>query len=294
LNNTLKGILLMVASLAVFTVLDTSAKFVMRELPPQVAVFFRYAVAASLAFAFLLRSGGTKLLITHHPYLQVIRGVLLMFSTVLNFVAMSHLQLAQTSAILFTNPLLVCALSVPLLGEHVGIRRWAAVIVGFLGVLVIMRPGTSEFHWAMFASLGSSLCMATHNIVTRKVGALDRAETSLFYVSFIGALAAAAPLHFVWQTPQGWQWLPLITMGCCGAIGHFMLIDAHRKAPASTLAPFSYTQMIWMILSGYLVFGDVPDHWTLVGAAIVVASGLFVFARERSLGKDAGIPAPAD
>lgn len=294
MNATTKGILLMVASMAVFTVLDTSAKYVMLGLPAPVAVFFRYAISTVLSFALLMRTGGTSLLVTSHPYLQVMRGILLMLATIMNFIAMHHLQLAQTSAILFTIPLLVCALSVPLLGEQVGIRRWAAVIVGFLGVLVIMRPGTDNFHWAMFSSLGSSLCGATYNIITRKVGARDRSETSLFYVSIVGATAAAAPLPFVWQTPQGAQWLLLLAIGLCGAIGHFMLIEAHRKATASSLAPFLYTQIIWMIIAGILVFGDVPDVWTLAGAAIVVASGLFVFARERALGRKTVIPAPAD
>lgn len=294
MNAATKGIVLVMATMAVFTVLDASAKFVLQDLPAQVAVFFRYAGAAVLALAYLLRSGGPALLLTGHPYLQVSRGLLLMLSTILNFIAMHNLQLAQTSAILFTIPLLVCALSVPLLGEKVGLRRWTAVIIGFLGVLVIIRPGTANFHWAMFASLGSSLCGALYNIVTRKVGARDRVETSLFYVSAIGALAATMPLPFAWQTPEGFQWVPLIAMGCCGAIGHFMLIEAHRKAPASTLAPFLYTQIVWMTLAGYLVFGDVPDHWTLLGAGVVVASGLFVFARERALGRESAVPVPGD
>ncbi len=127
------------------------------------------------------------------------RGVLLMASTTLNFLALSYLQLAQIAAILFTIPLWVCALSMPLLREPVGIRRWSAVIVGFLGVLVVMRPGTSDFHWAMFASLGASLCGGIYNILTRKVGGADRAETSLFYVCLVGAAAAALPLPWAWE-----------------------------------------------------------------------------------------------
>lgn len=285
----------MMASMVVFTVLDTSAKFVMRDLNPQVAVFFRYAVSSLLSIILMSRSGGLSLMATRHPYLQVARGVLLMLSTILNFIAMSHLQLAQTSAILFTIPLLVCALSVPILGERVGPLRWAAVIAGFMGVLIIMRPGTAGFHWAMFCSLGASLCGASYNIITRLVGARDRAETSLFFVSIVGATAAALPLPILWQTPHGLQWLLLLMMGVCGAIGHFMLIDAHRKAPASTLAPFLYTQIVWMILSGYFVFGDVPDHWTLIGAAVVVASGLVVFAWDnRPAGDRREVPAPID
>ncbi|MCB1377424.1 MAG: DMT family transporter [Alphaproteobacteria bacterium] len=288
------GILLMMASMVVFTLLDASAKYVMHSLPPPVAVFFRYFVAALLSAGVVMKAGGPSLLVTRYPFLQVVRGLLLMVSTVFNFIAMSHLQLAQTAAIFFTIPLWVCALSVPLLGEQVGYRRWIAVTIGFLGVLVIMRPGTGSFHWAMLFSIAASICGATYNIVTRKVSGGDRAETSLFYVSVIGATAASFPLPWTWQLPQGIAWPLLIFMGLAGGIGHYMLIQAHRLAPASVLAPFVYTQIVWMIIVGFLVFRDVPDLWTLVGAFIVVSSGLFVFARERKLGRETSVPAPGD
>ena len=290
----IQGILLMMASMVVFTLLDASAKYVTHTLPAPVAVFFRYLVASILSVAIMLRAGGPALAITRHPGLQVLRGVLLMISTILNFTAISYLQLAQTAAIFFTIPLWVCALSVPLLGEHVGMKRWIAVLVGFLGVLVIMRPGSSSFHWAMLLSVASSICGAFYNIATRKVGGRDRAETSLFYVSVIGAAAALVPLPWVWEMPQGLAWPLLVFMGIAGGIGHYMLIQAHRMAPASALAPFVYTQIVWMILVGYLAFGDLPDHWTLIGAAIVVACGLFVFAREKLAGKESEVPVPAD
>lgn len=288
------GILLMMASMVAFTSLDTAAKHLTQELPPAVAVFGRYAVAFLISAGVLARAGGVSLLATRHPVLQAFRGVLLMVSTILNFIAMMHLQLAQTAAIFFTIPLWVCALSVPFLGEHVGWRRWLAVFVGFLGVLVIMRPGSDSFHWAMLLSIASSFCGAVYNIVTRKVGGRDRAETSLFYVGFIGALAASVPLPIFWQTPQGLQWLFIAFIGLAGTVGHLMLIQAHRLAPASALAPFLYTQIVWMIVAGYVFFGDLPDLWTLTGAAIVVASGLALFAREARLGKMRDVPAPAD
>jgi drug/metabolite transporter (DMT)-like permease len=288
------GILLMTASMVAFTSLDTAAKHLTQELPPAVAVFGRYAVALLISLAVVFRSGGPYLLVTRHPVLQAFRGVLLMVSTILNFIAMMHLQLAQTAAIFFTIPLWVCALSVPLLGEHVGWRRWLAVIAGFLGVLVIMRPGSDSFHWAMLLSIASSFCGAVYNIATRKVGGRDRAETSLFYVGFVGALAAATPLPFLWQTPQGLQWLLIIFIGIAGAVGHLMLIQAHRLAPASALAPFLYTQIVWMMIAGYLFFGDLPDLWTLIGAAIVVGSGLVLFAREAATGRMKEVPAPGD
>ncbi len=280
MNPRIKGILLMVASMVIFTLLDATAKHLVQTLPPPVAVFGRYVVAFVLSVVVILRKGGPQLMATRHPALQALRGVLLMGATILNFMAVIYLQLAQTAAIFFTIPLWVCALSVPILGEHVGLRRWIAVAVGFFGVLVIMRPGTDSFHWAMLLSVASSFCGAIYNIVTRKVGGRDRVETSLFYVGLVGAAAAALPLPFVWKTPEGLQWLLLGAIGLAGTIGHFMLIQAHRLAPASTLAPYMYTQIVWMILVGFAFFGDVPDFWTLVGAGIVVASGLFVFAGE--------------
>jgi drug/metabolite transporter (DMT)-like permease len=294
MNSRVKGIFLMTAAIVIFAILDGAAKYVMQTLPPPVAVFFRYAIALLLSMALIERTGRPALIISRHIGLQFIRGLTLLGSTILNFMAITYLQLAQTAAISFTIPLWVCALSVPLLGEHVGIRRWMAVIVGFLGVLVIMRPGTMGFHWAMFLSLGATLCGSIYNIATRKVGGRDRAETSLFYVCLFGSLGALLPLPWHWQMPQGIEWLLLLGMGLCGGIGHFLLIQAHRLAPASVLAPFVYTQIIWMILIGFATFGDVPDLWTIVGAGIVIGSGLFVFARERSLGKDTEIPAPAD
>ncbi|MFO1122741.1 MAG: DMT family transporter [Hyphomicrobiales bacterium] len=290
----LKGILLMAAAMACFASLDTMAKHVMLELPAVVAVFFRYGLALLLTLAIIGRAGGPVLMTTSHPWLQVARGLLLVTSTWLNFFAISYLQLAQTAAIFFTVPLWVCALSVPLLKEAVGIRRWMAVVFGFLGAVIVMRPGTADFHPAMILSIMSAICGALYNITTRKVGIRDRAETSLFYVGLVGSLGAALPLPWHWQMPEGMQWLFLVGMGLCGGFGHFMLIQAHRLAPAAALSPFVYTQIVWMTALGFLVFGDVPDLWTIVGAAIVVASGLFVFASERVLGRGGEIAAPLD
>jgi drug/metabolite transporter (DMT)-like permease len=284
----------MLVAICLFAMLDATAKYAIQTVPQPVAVFFRYFIALLLAAALLWRAGGPGLLKTRHPGWHGLRGLMLMASTTLNFLAISYLQLAQTAAISFTIPLWVCALSVLLLGEEVGIRRWAAVIVGFLGVLVIMRPATAGFHGAMLFSLASAFCGAIYNIGTRKVGGTDRAETSLLYVCIVGSLSAAVPLAWSWRAPEGTEWLLLAGMGLFGCLGHLLLAEAHRLAPASALAPFVYTQIVWMILFGYLVFGDRPDHWTLVGGSIVIASGLYVFARERARGISRPAPAPQD
>jgi drug/metabolite transporter (DMT)-like permease len=293
-TDTVKAILLTMAAMAMFALLDASAKFITQGLPLPVGVFFRYAIAFLLAAPLALLSAGRATLFTRHPVLQIMRAGFLLASTFCNFMAMQYLPLAEVAAISFSIPLLVCALSVPLLGEQVGLRRWLAVVAGFCGVIVIMRPGTDSFHWAMLVSLFNALLGALYNITTRKVGARDNVETSLFYLCLLGTLGAAGPMLSHWQTPVGWQWLPLVLMGLAGAIGHFMLIKAHRLAPASAIAPFIYTQIIWMIVAGVLVFGQWPDGATLAGAAIVVASGIYVFSRERKQGVESSTAAPND
>jgi drug/metabolite transporter (DMT)-like permease len=278
-----QGILLMVAAFFVFSFLDASAKEVMRSLPPLVAVFMRYFLAMLIALGVIFYLNPKQLFKSKQPIAQFMRGAVLLGATFCNFTAMHYLQLVQTAAISFMIPLWVCALSGPMLGERVGWRRWTAVLVGFVGVMIIMRPGTLHFHWAMIFSLASTLCGALYNILTRKVGSTDHAATSLFYVCLAGASLGAIPQPWVWQMPQGSVWYFIIAMGLAGSFGHYLLIQAHRLAPASVLAPFSYTQIIWMIILGYILFGDVPNNYTLLGAAIVVGSGLFVFLRERHL-----------
>ncbi len=280
-----KGIVLLSVSLVVFTILDSSAKLVLQSLSLPTAAFFRYFFALLISLVFIIPRSGIGVIKTQHPYLQAARGLMLASSTMLNFVGLQHLQLAQTAAIFFTIPLWTCALSVPLLGEKVGLRRWTAVAIGFVGVLVIMRPGTASFHWAMLFTLGASLVGALYNITTRKVGGRDRAETSLIHVGFFGSIGGAIPLLAAWQMPVGQEWLLLLGMGAAGALGHFLIIQAHRLAPASMLAPFIYTQIVWMTLAGYVLFGTFPDAWTFAGGAIVVISGIYMFMRERVLGR---------
>jgi drug/metabolite transporter (DMT)-like permease len=280
-GRTVSGILLMIAAVSTFAMLDATAKYTVESLSTAMVVCFRYGIASAYVALLVWRMGGARLLVTSHRKLHAMRGLLLLGATGFNFLALNYIQLAQTSAITFSNPLIVCVLSPWLLGERVGFRRWMAVIVGFIGVLMIIRPGTAGFHWAMAASLLSALCGALYQIATRHVGLRDQAVTSLFYVTLTGALGAV-PLALVdWQTPEIWQWGLLGLAAVFGTVGHFMLTEAHRRAPASLLAPFVYTQMVPMIVIGFLVFGDVPDGWTLAGGLVVIASGLYVLYRER-------------
>lgn len=279
------GIGLMVAAFATFALLDAMAKYLVVSIGVGLIVFARYALSFVFVSLWVWQQGGAALLVTNHGPLQVVRGLLLVVSTLTNFTAVGYLQLAQTASINFSNPLWVCALSPLLLGERVGLRRWVAVIIGFFGVLIIIRPGTLSFHWAMLLSLISALSTALYQIATRKVGAEDRALTSLFYVSLVGSIAAAPLAPVGWVTPDFGQWGILVLMAFCGMFGHFMLIQAHRMAPAAVLAPYVYIQIIWMTLIGFVLFGDLPDAMTIAGGSVVVASGLYVFYRERQVRK---------
>ncbi|MDX1718360.1 MAG: DMT family transporter [Anderseniella sp.] len=281
-DNAGLGIVLMMGAVAAFAVIDTCAKVLVQDMQPFMVVFARYTLALVYVLAVMWWTGALSL-DTRHPWLQVLRGVMLMSTTVLNFVALQYLRLDQTSAIFFSNPLWVCALSPLLLGERIGPRRWAAVLVGFAGVLLIIRPGADSFHWAMFLSLGVAVIAALYQITTRKIGGRDPALVSLLLSTLVGSVLATPMGVVQWQLPElDLVWI-MVLMAFAGSAGHHMLIKAHTIAPAPTLAPFVYTQIIWMILLGYLIFNDVPDLFTLLGAAIVVSSGLYVYYREQQV-----------
>jgi drug/metabolite transporter (DMT)-like permease len=278
----MSGILLMITAFALFSVLDASAKQLMPYLPAGVVVLGRYVAGVTIIAIIGWLGWKRAMWRTAHPRIQLLRGLLMTLATLFNFVAVKYLQLAQTSAILFSAPLWVCALSPLMLGETVGWRRWAAVLAGFAGVMVVIRPGLGGFHPAMLLSLAAALTLALYQILTRKVGGRDAAISSLLW-SNVWALIFSIPLLGAGAAlPHGWQWGFLALAGLTGSLGHFLLTEAHRRADASLLAPFVYSQLGWMILIGWLWFSDIPDVWTLAGALIVAASGLFVYHRERA------------
>ncbi len=277
-----RGILLICGAFLLFACLDTSAKVLSQDLDTLQVVWARFVGHAILVALVLLPRKGPRVFATSNLRLQIARSVLLVMSTVLNFTAVSYLPLTTTASIFFTAPLLVAALSVPLLGETVGWRRWSAIGVGFVGVLVIIRPGADEVHWAIGLCLANALVAALYNIATRKLAARDHSDTTSLYSPLVGALIFLPVLPYVWSAPQTLtQWVLLLGLGVFGGVGHWLVIIAHRYAAASVLAPFTYSAILWMTISGYLVFGDLPDQWTIVGAVIVVASGLYVFHREQ-------------
>ena len=281
-----QGIALMLGAFLCFTAIDSCAKALVATLPAFEVVFFRYLGHLMIVSAFFMPSQGWGLLKANRIGVQVARASVLMVGTSMNFIAVGYLPLAVTSAIFFLAPLMICALSVPFLGERVGPRRWAAIIVGFIGVLIIVRPGVGEIHWAWLLSLGATLCASIYMMLTRVLAGQDSTETSQFFASFIPACAMFPVALSVWVWPSGSLEITLcVLIGFFGWMGHQFATVAHRMAPASTLAPFVYTQILWMTGAGYLFFNNVPDEWVFVGAAIVVGSGLYVWLRERQLGK---------
>jgi len=282
----LTGIALMCGAVACFACLDATGKYLNHHMDTMQVVWSRYTGAFLLALIFLNPINRPGMLVTRRPFLQVGRSALLLFSTALNFIALRYLQLDEALSILFSTPFIVAVLCGPLLGEWVGWRRWTAITIGFLGVLLVTRPGFGGIHPAALLSLGSAICYAVYVISTRVLARTDSNETTLFYSNLVGAVAMLPVIPFVWSTPENALIVALMALiGALGSAGHFLLIVGHRLAPASVLAPFIYTQLVWTTTLGFLVFGDVPQRWTIVGGLIVVSSGLYLLNRERKVGK---------
>lgn len=265
-----------------FALLDTSAKWLSGSMHPIQTVFARYAGSMILVLMLLNPWSHPGVLRTRRPWLQGVRSLLLLGATALNFIALKYLQLAETVSIMFAGPLLVALVAGPLLGEWPGPRRLAAIGVGFLGVLVITRPGVGGMHPAALLCVFGTVCYSFYALATRQLAAFDPPETTMVYSGVAGTLAVLPLIPFFWTTPQTpFVWLVMLAMGALGGFGHWLLILAHRLAPATVLAPFIYSQIVWMIVLGWFVFGQFPDGWTFVGATIVIASGLYLLYRER-------------
>lgn len=265
-----------------FAGLDACAKWLSPRIGVIETTFVRYTVSFILVTAILNPVTRPGILKTHRPWWQAARSLLLLLSTVLNFLALEHLQLAQTMTILFLQPLLVALLAGPLLGEWVGWRRFLAIFVGFLGVMVMIRPGFGGIHPAALYSFAGVFCYAGYSLITRSLAGHDRPATTMLYSAVAGVIILAPIMPFTWWArPEGLTIVIMVLIGLCGALGHWLLILAHDRAPASALAPFLYVQILWMTALGYFVFGDLPDRATALGGAIVIGSGLYLLHRER-------------
>jgi drug/metabolite transporter (DMT)-like permease len=281
-RNRLTGIGLVSLCYLLFSLLDGSAKWLVGSMPVIVVVWLRFAGHALFASVLLFPVRGRSLVRTTHWRWHMLRALMFMAMTGINFWALQYLQLTVTASIFFSVPILIALASSLVLGEKLDAGRWIAIVAGFAGVLVIIRPWGAEFHPAMLASVVNAILYAVFLMMTRRLAAYDSPET-IQYLPAVGAALGLAPFALAaWQAPSGWlEWTLACLLGVLGGVGHYLLALAHRYASSSVIAPFLYQQVIYMALFGYLVFGDVPSPGLWTGAAIVIASGLYLFSRER-------------
>ena len=280
LEGTQRGIMLFALAILFFATMDVVAKWLMDRYDPLMVVWARYnsqLLWTLVIFLPRLRS----LLRTEHLWLQLLRSAFLFGATICFFLSLSYLQLAEAVAIFEVAPLLITALSVLVLKEMVGPRRWLGVIVGLCGALIIIRPGTEVFQAAALLPIAAASCFASYAISTRFLGQDEAPATSFLYTTIIGAVAAWALLPFVWSPPQMGDVPVLATFGMIGGIGHFLLILAFTSTQASILAPLSYLGLAYSAIFGLIFFGEMPDIWTWVGAGVIVGAGVYVWYREN-------------
>lgn len=286
-QNPRLGIAMLCAGVAFFGMGEACVKILSKDYEILQVVWARYVFHALVFLLIFSRTGIVSQMRTSRPFLHLARSVALMLGTITFFTALIYLSLPEAVAINFAAPLLVTALSIPFLGEKVGPRRWAAILVGFMGVLVIIRPGLGVMHWAAFLPLLTAICYAAYQIMTRIAGRTEDTKTSLFWTSAVGCVVMSCIAPFVWTQPDAAAWALMVATGALFGFGHYLLIRAFEIAPVSTLSPFLYTQLIWVTIISILVFSQYPDMFSLIGATIVVGSGLYIWNRETKERKSA-------
>jgi drug/metabolite transporter (DMT)-like permease len=281
------GIALVTATTLMFAVLDTSAKWLVQTVPVLQVVWLRFVFHALLTTAIFMPSMGVGLFKIHNPRLQLLRGVMLALMTGLNFFALQYLQLAETGAVQFSVPILIALISALWLHEKLDLKKWLAICMGFVGVLVIIRPGSNGFHPAILLSIMNALLYAAFNLMTRRLAGSDHPISTQLASAMVPTVVLAPFAIWYWQTPDSWQvWCVLVLAGLTGGLGHTASALAHRYATAAVLGPFLYQQIIYMSFGGWLIFGQIPDAAVVLGAGIVVLSGLYLLWREFKLGSD--------
>jgi len=283
----LAGIGLVVLSVGCFAALDTSTKLAVTAVPVLMAIWFRYAFQAIATTVVLLPRYGTALLRTRHPKYHVLRGGLLLMSSLMAFLSLRYMPVAEFTSMVLVTPLVITLLASTALKENVSLLRWALVAGGFAGTIVILRPGGQAFGWAMLLPIGLISSNAWFQLLTSKLAQTENPLTMHFYTGWVGTLIASCALPFAWAALPSWHWWMLLgLMGLLGTVGHFLLILAYQRAPASTLTPYLYAQIAFAMLGGWLLFGQVPDGVSLIGIAMIAvcgAAGAWLTVRERRL-----------
>lgn len=282
----LRGMLLISLAVMLFAVMDTISKYLTRFYPPTNVLLARYLFHALLVVGVLTPRIGPGFMRTRRPGIQIVRGFMLAIASLFFVCALKFMPIAEASAIQFLSPLIVTALSVVFLKEKMDRARWLAVFAGFIGVLIIIRPGSGIFSWYALLPLGTAVLFASYQVLTRRLAGQESPYTSIFYPGVVGTLILAATLPYAWTPPQSVAHCALLALaGIIGGSSHLILIKAYELAPASRLAPFSYTQLIWVTLTGYLVFDNFPDFWSLIGIGVLAASGIYAATYQRFSGR---------
>jgi drug/metabolite transporter (DMT)-like permease len=271
------GVLLMCAACALFPIMNGIVKLLAATYDPKQIVWFRIVTHLVLVALVFMPRMGLGLFRTRQIGVQLVNSVMMLLSTLLFFSAVKYVPVADAISISFVAPLAVVFLAWPLLGERITKMRVAAVVVGFAGVLVVIRPGSTVFQWASLLLLGSAICYAIYQIIIRRLAGVDHPATSIFYSVLLGAILMSLLMPFVWKQPSGWvDWALLLSLGALGGLGHYFVARAMTYASANFVAPFNYTQMIGSVIVGYLMFAEVPDLYTWLGTALIVGAGLLV------------------
>lgn len=279
-DRPLRGILMILGAVFCFTMSDAMAKWLGQAMPVMQINWIRYLVFVPFAWVLVVRTSGGRVRVKQ-PKLQVVRGLLLAVSAVLFVLAIQTMPLAEATSVGFISPLLITALSVLVLGEVVRASRWAAIVVGLLGVLVIVRPGTEAFQPAALLVLGSSSFWAVAVVLTRRMAGHDPTATTLLWSAVVGLAAMTMLLPFGWAWVGIGDWVLALALGLVASAGQYLMVQAYRFAPASLLAPFSYSSLLWSMVLGWALFGALPDVWTLAGAVVIVAAGMVAARPER-------------
>jgi drug/metabolite transporter (DMT)-like permease len=264
-------------------VMDGFAKYLSADLPVLQITWARYFFTVAFTLPIMFFFYNKQLVWSDKPKLQILRGLILLCANICFFYAISIIPLAKALTLAFVAPLIVTAFSPMLLGEKVGVRRWTAVIIGFVGSLVVIRPGFLEINLASFSALGTGVMYGFYLIITRKLSISDNPLLTLLLTGLVGLFAVSGIMPFIWVNPDLSQWSMMAGIGVFACIGHLFLILSLKYADASKLAPLGYTEIIPNVIIGYYFFGNFPDNWTFLGLAIIVISGIYISRRETSI-----------
>ncbi|MES2415258.1 MAG: DMT family transporter [Pseudomonadota bacterium] len=271
----MSGILMILLATASFAALDTTTKFVTSTMPLLMALWVRYAFQAISTTLIVLPLRGRAVLKTAHPRFQVLRGLLIMTSSLLAFLSLRYLPVGEFTAIVMITPLIITLMASTSLGEKVSPLRWVLVCGGFVGTMFIIRPGGETFSWATLLPLALVFCNSWFQVLTSKMARTENPETMHFYTGWVGTLVITLALPFVWTWNLPWQtWTLLMLMGLFATVGHFVMILAYQRSPAAALTPYLYSQIAFAMLGGWIVFAHIPDNWTIIGMLLIAVCGV--------------------